>query len=258
MELTGCLSELARHTLKREFRHIDPGSARVVLVEGGDRILPSFPPRLAAKAAAALTRLGVEIQTGAKVIGVERNAVTIQRGSQTEHVGTHTILWAAGVQASPLGRLLAGKAGVETDKEGRIIIQPDLTVPGHGELFVIGDLAHFEHQGGKPLPGVAPVAMQQGRYAADLIACRLRGKTLSPFRYKDKGQLAVIGRNAAVADLGWLRLSGFSAWLLWIFVHLLFLIEFQNRVLVLMQWAWNYFTRNRSALLIPEEPPKQC
>jgi NADH:ubiquinone reductase (H+-translocating) len=256
VELTGCLSELAHHTLKREFRHINPGCARIVLVEGGDRILPSYPPKLSAKAAAALTRLGVEIQTGAKVTSVEQNAVTIQRGSQTEHVGTQTILWAAGVQASPLGRLLAEKSGAEVDKEGRIIVQPNLTIPGRPELFVLGDLAHFEHQGGKALPGVAPVAMQQGRYAADLIECRLRGETLPPFHYKDKGQLAVIGRNAAVADLGWLRLSGFPAWLLWIFVHLLYLVQFQNRILVLIQWSWSYFSRNRSALLIPDEPPK--
>ena len=153
----GCLAELAHRTFKRQFRHIDPGSARIVLVEGGDRILPSFPPKLSAKAAAALTRLGVEIQTGAKVTAVEPNAVTIHRGDQTEqHADTRTILWAAGVQASPLGRLLAEKAGAEVDKEGRIIVQPDLTVPGHPELFVLGDLAHFEHQGDKPLPGVAP------------------------------------------------------------------------------------------------------
>jgi len=256
VELAGCIAELAHRTFKREFRHFDPSSARIVLVEGGDRILPSFPPKLSVKAQAALNRLGVEIQTGAKVIGVEPNTVTIHRGNQTEQLGTRTILWAAGVQASPLGRLLADKAGAQADKEGRIVVQPDLTIPGHPELFVLGDVAHFEHQGGKPLPGVAPVAMQQGSYAADLIACRLRGEALRPFHYKDKGQLAVIGRNAAVADLGWLRLSGFPAWLLWIFVHLLFLVQFQNRILVLLQWAWSYFSRNRSALLIPEEPPK--
>jgi NADH dehydrogenase len=213
VELSGCLAELAHRTFKRQFRHIDPGSARIVLVEGGDRILPSFPTKLSAKAAAGLTRLGVEIQTGAKVTGVEPNAVTIHRGDQTEHMETRTILWAAGVQASPLGRLLAEKAGAEVDKEGRIIVQPDLTVPGHPELFILGDLAHFEHPGfslgDKPLPGVAQVAMQQGRYAANLIGCRLRGKNLPPpFHYKDKGQLAVIGRNSAVADLGWLHLSG--------------------------------------------------
>jgi NADH dehydrogenase len=252
VELTGCLSELAHHTLKRDFRHIDPGSARIVLVEGGERVLPSYPLKLSAKAAAALTRLGVEIQTGAIVTGVEPNAVTIRRGSRTEHIRTRTILWAAGVQASPLGRLLAEKTGAKVDKEGRIVVQPNLTVPGHPELFVLGDLAHFDHQDGKPLPGVAPVAMQQGRYAADLIGCRLRGQSLPPFHYKNRGSLAVIGRNAAVADLGWLRLSGLLAWLLWLFVHLLYLVQFQNRLLVLAQWMSSYITRNRSALLIPE------
>jgi len=252
VELTGCLSELAHHTLKRDYRHMDPGSARIVLVEGGDRILPSYPVKLSAKAVAALTRLGIEIQTGAKVIDVEMGAVTIRRDDRTERVLTRTILWAAGVQASPLGRLLAEKAGARADTEGRIVVQPDLTVPGHPELFVLGDLAHFEHQGGKILPGVAPVAMQQGRYAADLIGRRLQGQSLPPFRYKDRGSMAVIGRNAAVADLGWLRLSGFPAWLLWLFVHLLYLVPFENRILVLAQWTWNYVTRNRSALLIPE------
>jgi len=252
VELTGCLSELAHHTLKRDFRHMDPGSARILLVEGGDRVLPSYPVALSAKAEAALTRLGVEIQTGAIVTGVEPNAVTIRRENLTEQIRTRTILWAAGVQASPLGRLLAEKTGAPVDKEGRIVVQPDLTVPGHPELFVIGDLAHFDHEGSKPLPGVAPVAMQQGRYAAGLIACRLRGKSLPAFHYKDWGSMAVIGRNAAVADLGWLRIAGFPAWLLWIFIHLLSLAQFQNRLLVLAQWSWNYITRNQSALLIPE------
>ena len=252
VELSGCLSELAHHTLKRDYRHMDPGSARIVLVEGGDRMLLSYPAKLSAKATATLTRLGVEIQTGAKVIGVETDAVTIRRGSETERVSTRTILWAAGVQGSPLGRKLAENTGAPVDKEGRLVVQPDLTVPGHPELFVLGDLAHFEHQGGKPLPGVAPVAMQQGRYAADLIGRRLQGQSLPPFRYKDRGSMAVIGRNAAVANLGWLRLSGFLAWLIWLFVHLLYLVPFENRLLVLAQWMWNYITRNRSALLIPE------
>jgi NADH dehydrogenase len=250
VELTGCLSELAHHTLTRDFRHIDPGSARIVMVEGGGRVLPSYPPGLSAKAAAALTRRGVEIQTGATVTGVEPNTVTVRRGSRTVQIHTRTILWTAGVQASPLGRLLAERTNAETDKEGRIIVQPDLTVSGHPDLLVLGDLAHFEHQGGKPLPGVAPVAMQQGRYAADLIRCRLRGQTLPPFHHKDRGSMAVIGRNEAVAELGWLRLAGFPAWLLWLFIHLLYLVQFQNRFLVLAQWMWNYITRNRSALLI--------
>jgi NADH dehydrogenase len=252
VELSGCLSELARHTLKREFRHIDPGSARILLVEGGARILPSYPPKLSAKAAAALTRLGVEIYTGAIMTGVEPDAVTIRKGDRTELVRTRTVLWAAGVRASPLGRLLVNQTGTATDKDGRVVVQRDLTVAGHSELFVIGDLAHFDHQGGQPLPGVAPVAMQQGRYAAELIRCRLRGGSMPGFHYNDRGSLAVIGRNAAVADLGGLHFSGFTAWLLWLFVHLLFLVQFQNRLLVLVQWMWNYITRNRSALLIPE------
>ena len=250
VELTGCLSELAHHTFTQDFRHIDPGSARIVLVEGGVCVLPSYPPELSLKAAAALTRRGVEIQTGAVVTGVEPNAVMIRRGNRTEYVRTQTILWTAGVQASPLGRLLAERTSAEMDKGGRIVVQPDLTVAGHPELFVLGDLAHFEHQGGKSLPGVAQVAMQQGRYVANLIEHRLRGQSLPPFHYKDRGSMAVIGRNAAVADLGWLRLAGFPAWLLWVFIHLLYLVQFQNRLLVLAQWMFNYVTRNRSALLI--------
>ena len=252
VELTGCLSELARHTLKRDFRHIDPTSASIILVEGGDRLLPSYPSTLSAKAAAALTRLGVEVRIQAKVTGVETEAVTIRGEDRTEHVGTRTILWAAGVQASSLGRLLAEKTGAELDKEGRIVVEPDLTVAGHSDLFVIGDLAHFEQQRSKALPGVAAVAMQQGRYVAKLIKRRLRGQSLPPFNYKNRGSMAVIGRNAAVADLGWLRVSGFPAWLLWIFIHLLYLAQVQNRLLVLAQWMWNYITRNRSALLISE------
>lgn len=253
VELTGALSELAHHTFKGDFRHIDPGSARILLVEGGERVLPSFPVKLSVKAAAALTRLGVEIQTGATVIGVEPDAVTIRGRDRTEHIGTRTILWAAGVQASPLGRMLAEKIGAEVDKGGRIVVQSDLTVPGSPEIFVLGDLAHFDQEGGKSLPGVAQVAMQQGRYAANLIASRLRGKNLAPFHYKDRGSMAVIGRNAAVADLlGWVRLSGIPARLVWLLVHLLSVVQFQNRLLVLIQWTWSYITRNQSALLIPE------
>jgi NADH dehydrogenase len=187
------------------------------------------------------------------VTDVELDAVTIRRGSRTVRVRTRTILWAAGMQGSPLGRLLADKTGAKLDKQGRIAVQPDLTLPGFPEVFVLGDLACFEHQDGKPLPGVAPVAMQQGRYAAELIRQRIRGENLPPFHYTDRGSLAVIGRNAAVAKLGWLHLSGFPAWLLWVFIHLAFLIQFQNRILVLAQWTWSYFTRNRSALLIPEK-----
>jgi NADH dehydrogenase len=252
VELTGCLSELARHTLKRTFREIDPATARILLVEGGPRILPSYPPELSDKAAAALARLGVEILTGATMTGVEPHGVMLQIAGRTEHVPARTVLWAAGVRASPLGRLLADKTGAQVDKEGRILVQGNLTVPGHPELFVIGDLARFDHQGSRPLAGVAPVAMQQGRYAAKLIGRRLRGHSMPGFHYSDRGSMAVIGRNAAVADLGWLRFWGFPAWLLWLFVHLMYLVQFQNRLLVLAQWAWSYMTRNQSALVIPE------
>jgi NADH dehydrogenase len=179
--------------------------------------------------------------------------VAIRSGQQTERIATRTTLWAAGVQASPLGRVLARAAGATLDRAGRVAVQPDLSLPGHPEIFVIGDLALFLHQTGKPLPGVAPVAMQQGRYVAGLIERRLAGGSTLPFHYRDKGSLATIGRAAAVADFGWLRLSGFVAWVLWLFVHLMYLIQFDNRLLVLTQWAWNYFTRNRSARLITGE-----
>jgi NADH dehydrogenase len=253
VELAGAVAELARHTLRGNFRHIDPADALILLVEGADRVLPTFPPRLSEKAARALARLGVTVRTKALVTNVQPDHVEIRSGDHTERIAARTALWAAGVQASGLGKVLAEATGAALDRAGRVAVQPDLTLPGHPEIFVIGDLALFTHQTGKPLPGVAPVAMQQGRYAADAIQRRLRGQSVPPFHYRDKGSLATIGRSAAVADLGWLRISGFLAWLLWLFVHLMYLIQFQNRLLVLLQWAWNYFTRNRAARLITGE-----
>jgi NADH dehydrogenase len=255
VELAGALGELAHHTLRHNFRHIDPAAARIVLLEGLDRVLPPYPPRLSIKAAQALTRLGVTVRTGAVVTELQPDAVTFRTEDTTECLGARTVLWAAGVQASPLGRVLAAATGASLDRAGRVIVEPDLTLPGHPEIFVIGDLALFGHQGGKPLPGVAPVAIQEGSYAAALIRQRLRGKTLPPFRYRDYGTLATIGRAAAVADLHWVRFSGYAAWLTWLFVHLMYLVEFQNRLLVLVQWAWSYFTRNRSARLITGVAP---
>jgi NADH:ubiquinone reductase (H+-translocating) len=181
---------------------------------------------------------------------VQPDRVAIRCGDKTEIVRTRTVLWGAGVEASPLAKALGKATGAEVDRSGRVVVQPDLTLAGHPEVFVIGDMANYSYQGGKPLPGVAQVAMQQGRYVADLIQRRLRGAAPVAFHYKDRGTLATIGRAAAVADLGWIRLSGTLAWLIWLFVHILFLIEFQNRILVMMQWAWNYFTRNRAARLI--------
>ena len=255
VELAGTIGELAQHTLRANFRHINPADACILLVEGTDRILPTYPPDLSAKATQSLARLGVTIRIGTFVTDVQSEAVTVRRGEATERIPAHTVLWAAGVDASPLGRILAEATGARLDRAGRIAVEPDLTLPGHPEIFVIGDLANFSHQTGQPLPGVAPVAMQQGRYVANLIQKRLRGETLPPFHYKDRGSMATVGRAAAVVDLGWVRFAGFFAWLVWLFVHLAYLIQFSNRVLVLMQWAGNYLTRNRSARLITGQNP---
>ena len=253
VELAGAIGELAHYTLRGNFQHINPADAQILLIEGTDRILPPYVPKLSAKAAESLLRMGVTVKTGTVVTAIEENAVTVRCNEQIERIPTDTILWAAGVDASPLSRVLATATGAALDRAGRITVQPDLTLPGHAEVFVIGDMANFSHQDGKPLPGVAPVAMQQGKYVAKLIEGRLRDETLPPFRYKNLGNMATIGRAAAVVDFGWIRFSGFFAWMAWLFVHLMNLIAFGNRVLVLMQWAGNYITRNRSARLITGE-----
>jgi NADH dehydrogenase len=254
LELAGTLGELARDTLKHDFRHIDPAAARILVVEGAERLLPSYPPQLSAKAAEFLTGLGVQARAGAIVTDIQPASVTIRSGEHSEAIPTHTVLWAAGVQASPLGRTLATATGAELDRAGRVIVEPDLSLPGHSEIFVIGDLAHCRNPQGQPLPGVAPVAMQQGRYVAQLLQRRLQeGQSRPPFRYKDRGNMAIIGRAQAVADFGWMQFSGLFAWLAWLFIHLINLVEFENRLLVAIQWAWNYFTRNRSARLITGE-----
>ncbi|MGQ0635422.1 MAG: NAD(P)/FAD-dependent oxidoreductase [Planctomycetaceae bacterium] len=257
LEMAGALAELAHETLRHEFRSIDPTRARIVLVEGADRVIPPFAPELSAKARAALERLRVEVRTGTQVIGVEPGWVTLKTADQVERLAARTVIWSAGVEASPLARRLAQAAGSEVDRGGRVSVWPDLTLPGYPEVFVIGDMAHCLNEQGLPLPGVAPVAMQQGTYAARLIAARLRGETLPPFRYHDHGTMATIGVMQAVVDLrGW-RFAGPFAWLVWLFVHLMQLVQFHNRVLVLIQWAWHYFTRNRAARLITGEhdPP---
>jgi NADH:ubiquinone reductase (H+-translocating) len=254
-ELAGALGEIANDTLRRDFRNIDPSKARIILVEGADRVLPVYPPQLSASARKMIERLGVTVRTSATVTGVTKESVTVSEGDRTETIPTRTVLWAAGVLGSPLGRIVAQETGATIDRAGRVSVEPDLTVPGRPEIFVIGDLANFVHQTGKPLPGVAQPAIQEGRYVAGVIARRLRGEKSRPFRYLDKGNLATIGRGAAVADLNGLRLSGFPAWLLWIFVHLLYIVEFQNRLLVFVQWAWFYFTWDRSARLITGKNP---
>jgi NADH dehydrogenase len=255
VELAGALAEIANHTLRRDFRSIDPAEARILLLEGTDRVLPPYPRVLSAKAAAALARIGVTVRTEAMVTAIDEAGVTTRAGDTTERIPTRTVVWAAGVQASPLGQVLAERAGAKLDRAGRVIVAADCSLPEHPEILVIGDLASFTHQSGLPLPGVAPVAMQQGRYVARLIERRLRGAPAEPFRYRHRGSMAVIGRNAAVADVAGLRFNGRLAWFTWLFVHLMYLVEFDNRVLVLMQWAWNYFTWNRGARLITGESP---
>jgi len=236
-ELAGALSEIARQTMVRDFRRINPSSARVILVEGKERVLPTYPPDLSSKAEAQLKRLGVEVLTNAVVTSLDDREVCL--GDHT--IPARTVLWAAGVQASPIAKSL----GVELDRAGRVLVQPDLTIDGHPEVFVIGDLA-----GVAGVPGVAPAAIQEGIHAARNIERAIDGQPLRPFRYLDKGSLATIGRAAAVADVRGVHISGFLAWLAWLFIHILYLIGFRNRLLVMLQWAWAYVTFQRGARLI--------
>jgi NADH dehydrogenase len=242
VELAGTLAEIARRALTNEFRTIDPRKTRIVLLEGGPRILPAYPDDLSRSAEEQLKRLGVEVHTSAMVTNVTPGAV---------HMGdtqlpAAVILWAAGVAASPLGK----KLGAPVDRAGRVAVNPDLSLPGHPEVFVIGDLATLKDENGKPLPGIAPVAMQEGKTAAHNIGAELRGEPRKNFHYFNKGNLATIGRAAAVAEFGKIHISGFVAWLAWLFVHVFFLIGFRNRIIVLVQWAWSYFTYERGARLI--------
>jgi NADH dehydrogenase len=249
VELAGTMAEIARHTLKHEFRHIDPTDSQILLVEAGDRILPAYPPDLSAKAQQSLERLGVVVRTNTMVTNVADGHVMVKFAGTEERLATSTAVWAAGVAASPLAKVLAEAIGAKLDRAGRIAVEADLSLPGHPEILVLGDMVSYT-QDGKPLPGVAPVAIQQGEFVAKLITARLRGRPLPTFRYHNRGNLATIGRSAAVADFGKLHVSGFIAWMLWLVVHLLNLVGFRNRLLVLIQWAWNYFTFDRSARLI--------
>jgi NADH dehydrogenase len=255
VELAGALGELACTTLKNDFRNINTSESEITLIEGLDRILPTYPPQLSAKAQEDLSQLNVNVRTQTMVTDIRNGVVTTQSGNRIEQIKAQTILWAAGVKASSLGQVLAKGTGAKLDRAGRVIVQPDFTIPNYPNIFVVGDLASYSHGGGEPLPGVASVAMQEGPYVANVIKERLKGKTPPQFHYNNKGSLAVIGRNKAVADLGRLRFGGFIAWLIWVFVHIRYLVEFDNKVLVLFQWAWNYFTRKRSALLITGNDP---
>jgi len=253
VELAGALAEMSRQSLARDFRHFNPGSARIVLLEGGPSLLGNFPEPLRAAARRDLERLGVEVRTGSAVTEVSAGRVD----SATGTIEAATILWAAGVAASSLGATL----GTATDRAGRVAVQPDLTIPGHPEVFVVGDLASVNGADGRPLPGVAQVAIQTGRHAARNIRLAIAGEPSQPFVYRNLGNMATIGRASAIADFGWLQLKGWIAWLAWLFVHIMNLIGFRNRVLVLVQWAWAYFSYQRAVRLITgessrEDPPR--
>jgi NADH dehydrogenase len=259
VEMAGQIAELARSTLRRDFRAVDPGAARILLVEAADRILTSFPPSLSAKAARSLERLGVTLLTGHTVTRVDAGGVTIEGNGAADRVVAHNVIWAAGVTASSLAGRLAELTGAELDRAGRITVEPDLTLPGHPEVVALGDMVRVRNAAGGEavlLPGVAPVAMQQGRYAARLVRDRLRSRATPPFRYRDKGNLATIGRAAAVADVKGLRLSGFPAWVTWLLVHLWYLVGFQNRILVFIRWSVSFVTHGRGARLITGAPSR--
>jgi NADH:ubiquinone reductase (H+-translocating) len=253
VEMAGQIAELARDTLRRDFRTTDPRTARILLVEMADRVLTTFPPSLSAKAARSLERLGVAPLVGRTVVGVDGDGVTVdEAGGKTERIPSRTVIWAAGVTASSLASRLGELTGAERDRAGRVTVEPNLTLPGHPEVFALGDMVTIRGADGASLalPGVAPVAMQQGRYAASVVRARLRGGDTPPFRYHDKGNLATIGRAAAVADVKGLRLSGFIAWLTWLVVHLWYLVGFENRVLVFIRWSFSFATHGRGARLI--------
>jgi NADH dehydrogenase len=242
VEMAGAIAEISRHTLARDFRHIDPSQARVILIEGEPRLLAAFPEDLSASALKQLVDLGVEVRTATRATNLTEAGVQVGN----EFIPCHVKIWAAGNNASFVGKSL----GMPVDRVGRVMVNDDLTIPGHLEVQVIGDLANFSHQTGEPLPGVSPVAMQQGRHAARNVLAMIQGRKPQRFRYRDKGNIATIGRNKAVADLRFVHLSGLPAWLAWLFVHIVFLVGFRNRLLVLFQWAWAYFTFDKGARLI--------
>ena len=242
VEMAGAIAEISRYTLAKDFRSIDPSEARVILIEGTPRLLAAYPPDLSERARKQLIELGVDVRTGARVTDITESGVKLDG----EFIPCRVKIWAAGNNASFVGKTLIASV----DRVGRVIVNDDLTIPGHPEVQVIGDLANFSHQTGEPLPGVSPVAMQQGRQAARNILRMIRGGKPQPFRYFDKGSMATIGRNKAVADLKFFHLSGLFAWLAWLFVHIIFLVGFRNRLLVLIQWAWAYLTFDKGARLI--------
>jgi NADH dehydrogenase len=252
VELAGAIADLAYKVMADEFHQINTADAQVVLLEGLDRVLPPFKPDLSVKAQEGLERLGVTVKTKTRVTNVTEDGVTYLVGEETIELPARTVLWAAGVKASPMGAILAQETGAELDRVGRVMVNEDLSLPSNPDIFVVGDLAHFAHQGDHPLPGTGAVAMQEGEYIAELIAKRIRGEVVSPFRYIDLGSMAVIGQHEAVVDMGFIRFSGFFAWIAWLVVHIYFLIDSERKLTVTIHWIWNYFTKDRGSRLITE------
>lgn len=258
VELAGAIGELSHHTLKNDFRSFDPSTTRILLIEAGQRILSTYSESLSPKAETSLRKLGIEVMTGSMVTDIDDESIVVRRGELEDRITARTVLWAAGVQASAPGKLLAGAFAAEgetpeisIDRFGRVPVGPDLTVDGHPEIFILGDLSSYSYQTGTPLRGTADVAAAEGEYAGKVISHRLKGKSApKPFRFRDFGKLAVIGRSSAVADLKFMRFSGYIAWQFWLFMHILKLTGYRNRLTVLVQWSYSYFTRNRSARLI--------
>jgi len=248
VELSGMIAEIAMNTLKGEFRSIRPEESQILLIDAAQYILPAYPKKLSQITEEALNAHGIRTFTGTKVVDIDEQGVTVERTGGREHIPARTVIWSSGVMASPLGKILAQNTHARTDKTGRIIVNQDLTIPGHPEIFVIGDMAHYEGVDGKPLPGLAPVATQQGRYVARVIKRRLSGSSrVKAFSYFDKGTMAVIGRHSAVADIGQWHFGGRFAWFLWLFIHLILLVKFENRIIVLIRWAFQYFSYSRGA-----------
>lgn len=253
VEMAGAMAEIARETLKNKFRSIDPSQAQIILLQSGGRILPTYHEDSSTNAVKALIDLGVEVITGSRVTDLPAHGVVISQGDVQTTIHARTVLWTAGVKASPLGQNLADRASAQLDRGGRVVVEADFSIAGHPDIFVIGDMANYTHNSETPLPGVAPVAIQEGRYVADLIKRQLAGKKMPAFKYHDRGNLATIGRSKAVAELGQVHLTGHLAWHVWLFIHWLYLVSAENQILVFVQWIWNYVTHGRSALLITNE-----
>ncbi len=256
VELAGALGELAHHTMVNDFRSINTGDVEILLVEGASKVLPVYDDTLSAKAEKMLQELGVNVIKNSFVENIQSGNVLIRSGDESREVNTETVLWAAGVTASAFGQVLAERTGVELDRQGKVLVNKDMTLPGHPDIFVVGDLGKYERAEGLYLPGLAQVAIQQGRYVAKLLKSRLSGKTLKPFQYDDKGSMAVIGRNRAIGDLKFMKISGFSAWLLWVGIHVWSLMSFEQRLSVMANWVWKYITRESGSRLITGDPPR--